>query len=281
MERLRLGFRRLQKSKSSMIGLSVILCVAMIALLAPLLAPYSPYQQNLRHRLEAPSLQHPFGTDSYGRDNLSRIFYGSRISLTVGFVAVGISLTLGLVAGLVAGYFGGVLDEVIMRAIDVIMSFPSILLAIVIVAVLGPSLSNAMIAIGLSSIPTFARLVRGSTLSVREREYVEAIRAVGASTSRILARHVLPNILAPLIVASTLSLGRTILAAATLSFLGLGARPPTPDWGAMLSSGRTYMLSAWWVSVFPGLAIMVCVLGFNLLGDGLRDLLDPRLKREL
>ena len=218
MKRIHSGFYRFRKSKSATVGLLVILSVALIAVLAPVLAPYDPYQQSLRHRLEKPSPQHPFGTDSYGRDNLSRVFYGSRISLTVGVAAVSISLAFGLLAGLVAGYFGGLLDEVIMRMVDVIMSFPSILLAIVIVAVLGPSLLNAMIAIGLSSIPTFARLVRSSTLSVREREYVEAIQAVGASTSRILLRHVLPNILAPLIVASTLSLGRTILAAATLSF---------------------------------------------------------------
>ncbi len=272
---------RLSKSKNAAVGALLILCIALIALLAPVIAPHDPFHQSLGNRLKPPSTVHLFGTDAYGRDNLSRIIYGSRISLTVGVIAVGISLGAGLFAGLCAGYFGGILDEIVMRIVDIIMSFPSVLLAIVIVSVLGPSLFNAMIAIGISSIPTFARLARGSTLSVREREYVEAVRALGASMVWIVGRHIFPNILAPLTVVSSLSLARTILSAAALSFLGLGAQPPTPDWGAMLNTGRTYMLSAWWVSVFPGLAIMVTVLGFNLLGDGLRDVLDPKLKRSL
>lgn len=269
--------RKIRKNKATQIGISIIICVVLVAMFAPLISPHDPFEQNLRSRLDPPSWEHFFGTDSYGRDIFSRVLYGAKISLLAGLVTVSIGIGFGLPVGLISGFGGGYLDEILMRAIDVLMAFPSILLAIVVVTLLGPGLFNAMIAIGIGSVPTYARLVRGPTLSLREKEFVMAAKSVGVSTPMILLRHILPNLLAPILVVSTLRIARAIILASTFGFLGLGAQPPTADWGVMLSSGRTYMLVAWWVSAFPGIAILITVLGFNLLGDGLRDVFDPKM----
>jgi peptide/nickel transport system permease protein len=249
-----------------------------MAALASWVAPYDPLVPATDSILQPPSRAHPFGTDELGRDVLSRVLYGSRISLEVGLVAVGIAMAAGTLLGLIAGFNGGLWDAVIMRGTDVLLAFPGILLAIAIVATLGPNLINVMIAVGIGAVPVYARTVRGSTLSVREMEYVEAARAAGATTARLLGRHVLRNIAAPVLVLATLGVGINILIAAGLSYVGLGAQPPSPEWGAMLSGARQYLRDAWWTAVFPGLAITVVILGVNLLGDGLRDALDPRLR---
>lgn len=272
------GFRRLLRQKTAVLGLCIVSVLVLTALLAPVLAPYDPESPDLPNRLQPPSAEHPFGTDALGRDILSRIIYGSRISIQVGIIAVGISLLCGTLLGAVSGYYGGKLDLVIMRLIDILMAFPYILLAIAITAMLGPGLTNAMIAIGIVGIPIYARVVRGAVLSVKEMEYIEAARVCGCSNYRIIFRHVLPNCLAPLIVQATLGIGTAILDAAGLGFLGLGAQPPTPEWGIMLNKGKDVMQIAPWVIMFPGAAILLVVLGFNLLGDGLRDALDPKLK---
>jgi peptide/nickel transport system permease protein len=246
------------------------------AVLAPWIAPHDPVAPAIEDVLRPPSGAHAFGTDELGRDVLSRVVYGSRISLEVGIVAVGIATAVGTVCGLVAGFYGGAWDMLIMRGTDVLLAFPGILLAIAIVATLGPSLGDVILAVGIGAIPVYARTVRGSTLSVRRMEYVEAARAAGATTARLLRRHVLTNIAAPVLVLATLGVGVNILIAAGLSYVGLGAQPPTPEWGAMLSGARQYLRDAWWTAVFPGLAITLVVLGVNLLGDGLRDVIDPR-----
>ncbi len=269
-------WKRLKKNRLALLGGGLLGFFLLVAVGAPILAPSDPLAQDLYNRLNPPSLSHPFGTDDFGRDLLSRVIYGSRISLRIGTVAVMIALVVGSLVGLVAGYWGGLLDQLLMRAMDLMLAFPSILLAIGIVAVLGPGLENAMLAVGTVAIPQYARLVRASVLTIREQEYVAAARALGAGDFRILFLAVLPNCLAPLIVQSTLGLATAILDAAGLSFLGLGAQPPVPEWGAMLNGGRELILSAPWVLTFPGLAIFLSVLGFNLLGDGLRDALDPR-----
>jgi peptide/nickel transport system permease protein len=262
-----------------MLGLVVVALLALFAILAPLIVPSDPIAQDLDARLLPPSLQHWLGTDDLGRDLLSRIIYGGRVSLTVGLVSVGFALVVGTVLGLVGGFYRGVIESVIMRAMDIMLAFPATLLAIFIVGIRGPSLNNAMLAIGVINIPIFARIVRGSTLRVRQEDFVEAARAVGASQGRILNRHIFPNTLAPIIVQTTLSIGGAILEAAGLSFLGLGAQAPTPEWGAMLTNTREFLRDAPWAATFPGLAILVTVVGFNLLGDGLRDALDPRLRQ--
>ncbi len=269
-------WRRFRTNKAAMIGGGMMCLFLLVALLAPWVAPYDPIEQDLYNRLTPPGFDHPFGTDDFGRDILSRVIFGTRISLRIGLTAVFIALVVGTAIGLTAGYFGGNLDQALMRLMDLMLAFPSILLAIGIVAVLGPGLENAMVAIGVVAIPQYARLMRASTLSVREADYVQALRALGATDLRILWTAVLPNCLAPLIVQATLGLATAELDAAGLSFLGLGAQPPTPEWGAMLSGGRELILSAPWVLTYPGLAIFVTVLAFNLLGDGLRDAFDPK-----
>lgn len=264
------------RHRLALAGAGILLLLVLTAVLAPVLAPHDPFQQNLSRRLEPPSLDHPLGTDEMGRDVLSRIIFGARISLRVGLVSIFFALTGGSALGLLSGYRGGFVDTLIMRCMDILLAFPSILLAIVIVAVTGPGIDNVMLAVSIVLLPQFSRLVRARVLSVREMAYIEAQRALGAGDLRIILVGVLPNCAAPLIVQSTLSLGTAILDAAGLSFLGLGAQPPMPEWGAMLSGSRDLLFRAPWVMTFPGLAIFVVVLGLNLFGDGLRDALDPR-----
>lgn len=271
-----LFWKRLLKNRLAAAGGVLLLGFLLLAIAAPLAAPQDPFAQNLYERLQPPSLANPFGTDDFGRDVLSRVIHGARISLRVGITAVLIALVLGVPIGLVSGYWGGALDQVLMRAMDLMLAFPSILLAIAIVAILGPGLENAMLAVGVVAVPQYARLVRASALSVRGQDYVQAMHALGAGDFHILLFSVLPNCLTPLIVQSTLGLATAILDAAGLSFLGLGAQPPLPEWGAMLTGGRELVLRAPWVLTFPGVAIFLTVLAFNLLGDGLRDALDPR-----
>ncbi len=269
---------RLRRHPIGMIGLVIVLFLFLLALAGPMLAPHDPNEMDFSQRFGAPSLTHPFGADDFGRDVLSRIMVGARVSLMVGAIAVGIAGTVGSLLGMVAGYARRLVDETIMRIMDVLFAFPAILLAIAILAALGRGIANAMIAIGIVYIPIFARIARGAVLSVRKQEYVEAARAIGATDRRIIARHIFPNALAPLIVETSLSLAFAILAEAALSFFGLGTQPPDASWGRMLSEGRAYINQSVWMSIFPGLAIMVTVMGFNFLGDGLRDVLDPRLK---
>ncbi|MGO0058864.1 nickel transporter permease [Brevibacillus fluminis] len=272
-------YNKLKKNKLAMAGGYVIIFYILVALLAPLLAPHDPYQIDLPNKLKLPSAEHWMGTDDKGRDVLSRIIFGTRLSLSVGFVAVFIGAFFGVILGLLSGYYGKWVDTVIMRIIDVLLAFPGILLALAIVSALGPSLINVMIAVGVFSIPMFARIVRGSTLAVKKLEYIDAIRSLGASDLRIIFVHIFPNILSPIIVQASLRLATAILSAAGLSFLGLGAQPPLPEWGAMLSNGRDFLFTAPYLAMFPGIAISTLVLGFNVFGDGLRDALDPRMKQ--
>lgn len=269
--------RAMRRNPLGIVGLVIIIFVALVALCAPLIAPYGPTEQ-VAPRLEVPGTAYLLGTDEFGRDILSRVIYGSRISLYVGFVAVGLALVAGGTFGMVAGYFGGRIDTLLMRVVDILFAIPSLVLAIVIAGLLGPSLTNAMIAIGIVYAPIYARLVRGEVLAVRNHLYIESARATGVSDLGLIGRHILPNITAPLIVQTTLMLSTAILAEAALSFLGLGTQPPEPSWGTMLGSGRRYMELTLWVAIAPGIAIAITVLGFNLLGDGLRDALDPRLR---
>lgn len=259
-------------------GGAIVLVVVAAALLATVAAPYSPTQQDIRNLLKAPTLNHPFGTDELGRDTLTRVLYGAQVSLEVGIIAVGISLFIGCALGLVAGYVRGFTDAIIMRVMDGFLALPTLVLALAITAMLGPSLNNAMIAIGITGIPIFARLVRGQVLAVRELEYIHAARSLGASDVRTMLRHVLPNVLAPIVVQASLAMPTAILAEAGLSFLGLGVQPPTPSWGSMLNTAKGYLQQDAWLAVAPGTAIFVTVLGFNFLGDAVRDALDPRLR---
>lgn len=270
--------RRLVKNRIGLLGIIFIGILVFVAIFAPYIAPHDPLQQNIMMRYQAPSSEHILGTDEMGRDILSRIIYGSRISLQVGLFSIGLALVIGVFLGILAGYYGGIWDMLIMRAMDIMLAFPSILLAIAIVAILGPQLRNAMLAIGIINIPRFARIIRSSALSIKESEYIAAAKMMGASDVRIIFNHLLPNAMAPLIIQTTLSIATAILEAAALSFLGLGAQPPTPEWGAMLSDARSSLQRAPWVATFPGIAIILGVLGFNLLGDGLRDALDPKMK---
>ena len=269
---------RLLRNRSAVIGGSVLLAVIAAALLAPLISPYDPIKASQRTSLEAPSLAHPMGTDRFGRDVLSRVLWGGRLTLPVGFVSVFIGALAGVALGLVAGYYAGPLDAVIMRFVDLLQAFPGILLALAIVAVLGGSLVNLMIAVGISSIPSYVRITRGTVLSVKELEFIVAARALGIRDGAVMLGHILPNVLAPLIVLATLGVASAIITSSALSFLGLGIRPPAPEWGNLLAEGREFLQYAWWVAFFPGLAIMLTVLAINLLGDGLRDSLDPHLR---
>jgi peptide/nickel transport system permease protein len=275
--RWQVAWHRFLTRPGAVIGAVVILLFILIAIFAPVIAPFDPNEIS-RNRRDAPSSTHWMGTDELGRDVLSRVIYGARISLRVGLIAVSIGLVAGSVLGLVAAYFGGWLDAVIMRVIDVLLAFPGILLAIGIIAVLGPSLFNVMIAIGIELIPVYTRTARASTLSVKELEYVVGAKSIGGRSGRILFKHILPNIVAPLIVLATIGVAGSILTAAGLSYLGLGAQPPTAEWGAMLSASRSFLRDAWWMATFPGLAIVLVVLSLNLFGDGLRDILDPRMR---
>jgi ABC-type dipeptide/oligopeptide/nickel transport system permease subunit len=270
---------KLSQSKTAMAGLVIIFLFIVGALTARLIAPYDPVAQVIAQRITPPfTAGHPLGTDDLGRDVLSRIIYGARISLVIGVVSVGISLFFGLLIGTLCGYYGGWFDRIVMRIIDIMLAFPYILLTIVIVAILGASLLNAMIAIGIAQIPQYARVVRASVLAEKENDYVTAERSLGAKNAELMLRTILPNCLAPIFVQVTLGIGDAILSSAALSFLGLGAQPPTPEWGLMIASAKEFVTSAWWIVTFPGLAILLAVLGFNLVGDTLRDALDPRMK---
>lgn len=270
------ALRRLRKNRLAMVGAFLIAAFVFMALFASVISPYDPIAQDWKSVKQAPSSSHPFGTDELGRDLLSRIIHGARISITIGLISVSIGLIVGSSVGLIAGFFGGAWDNVLMRLMDIMLAIPYVLLAIAIVAILGPGLWNTMIAIGIVTIPQFARVVRSSVLEIKATDYVEAARAIGAGNIRIMLRHVLVNSLSPLIVQSTMTIASAILNAAALGFLGLGAQPPIPEWGVMLSDGRLLLLVAPWIVTFPGIAIMLSVLGFNMLGDGLRDALDPR-----
>ena len=271
-------FARLKKNRMALIGLGILAGIVILALFADFIAPFPFDEQDLFATLEGPSKAHWFGTDEFGRDIFSRIVYGSRISLQVGFVAVGFSVAIGGFLGAVAGYYGGKTDNILMRFMDILLSIPQLLLAISVAASLGPGLFNLMLAVGIAAIPQYARLVRASVLSIREQEYVEAAISVGSSDLRIIFKHILPNCMAPIIVQATLGVAFAILTAAGLSFIGLGLEPPTPEWGAMLSGGREFIRDYPYMTLFPGLAIMITILGLNFLGDGLRDALDPKLK---
>jgi peptide/nickel transport system permease protein len=273
------SLRRLLRDRAAMAGLAIIVVMALLAICAPLIARRSPVEQELVKRLRPPSIEYPFGTDNLGRDVFARVLYGGRISLRVGFVSVALGVVAGALLGLLAGYGGRLADSVISRLMEVLLAFPSTLLAIAIVAARGPGIENTMAAIAVISVPVYARLMRASVLALKERDFVVAARCTGASGARILFRHILPNGLSPLIVQATLGIATAIIEAAALGFLGLGAQPPTPEWGLMLTDARNFLLNAPWAMIFPGLAIMLTVLGFNLFGDGLRDALDPQLRQ--
>jgi len=278
-EKRQLFFRTIGQNKAAVVGGFIILFYILMTILAPVLAPFDPFEIELEDKLQGPSAEHWMGTDDKGRDILSRILYGSRLSLAVGFSSVLFGAFFGILLGLIAGYYGKWVDTIISRSLDVMLAFPGILLALAIISALGPSLINVTIAVGVFSIPLFARIVRGSTMEVKNLEYIDAIRTLGANDFIIIFRHIFPNILSPIIVQGSLRLATAILSAAGLSFLGLGAQPPSPEWGAMLSSGRDFLFTAPYMAIFPGIMISILVLGFNLFGDGLRDALDPRMKK--
>ena len=275
----RARLRRMVRHRGLALGGSLLMIVIALTIAAPVIAPYDPLEIDTNAILARPGVPHLLGTDTLGRDVFSRVVYGGRVSLALGLISVTISLVFGVLLGVVAGYFGGRIDEVIMRSIDVLLAFPGLLLALLAVFALGVGLRNAMIAVGIAGIPVFARVTRGEVLSARENLYVEAARAVGAPERIIVVRHLLPNIITPNIVIATLRVGTAIIFGASLSFLGLGAQPPAPEWGLMLSQGRGFLAIAWWMSFAPGLAIFLVVMASNLFGDGLRDVLDPRLRQ--
>lgn len=272
------AWRTFRKSKSALIGTAIVIFFILLAIFGPLFAPQGINEQNLALRLLPPSSDFWFGTDDLGRDIFSRVLHGARISLTVGFSAVVISAIVGSFLGIIAGYYGRWVDTIISRVFDIMLAFPSILLAIAVVSILGPSLRNALIAIAIINVPNFGRLIRSRVLTVKEEEFIHAAKAIGMKNSRILWQHILPNSMTPVIVQGTLAIATAILEAAALGFLGLGAEAPKPEWGKMLADGRIFLLNAPWAMVFPGLAIMLTVIGFNLMGDGLRDALDPKMK---
>ena len=267
-----------RKNKGALVGAGIVIFFILIAVFAPLIAPFGISEQELTNRNAAPTANHWFGTDDFGRDIFSRVLYGARISLWVGFISVVGSIVVGCLLGIIAGYYGRWIDTIISRVFDIMLAFPSILLAIAVVAVLGPSLQNALIAIALINVPNFGRLIRSKVLSVKQEEYIMAAKAVGMTDGRILFHHVLPNSFAPIIVQGSMAIATAIIEAAALGFLGMGAQPPQPEWGKMLADSRQYIIQAPWTVIFPGVAIMLTVLGFNLMGDGLRDALDPRMK---
>ncbi len=279
LRELLLTLRILGRNPSAVAGAAILGCMLFLALSAPWLAPYDPIRLNLPERLQPPSLAHLCGTDELGRDILSRVMHGARISLRIGVIIICIAGGLGSIIGATAGYLGGRLDNLIMRCMDVILSFPSLVLAMALAAAMGPSLNNAILAVSFVMIPKFARMVRGEALAVREMPFVAAAKVSGAGHWWIIRRHVLPNCCNSVIVLATLTMGDAILIAASLSFIGLGAQPPTPEWGAMISVGRKFLMDQWWYATFPGLFILVTVIGFNILGDALRDVLDPRIRR--
>ncbi|HID64544.1 MAG TPA: ABC transporter permease [Anaerolineae bacterium] len=268
------------RNVGAMVGIAILLSISFVAIFAPQIATHDPLEiKVLEEKFLPPQRSHLFGTDNLGRDIFSRVVFGTRISFRVAVTVLTIACSIGVVLGTISGYCGGLIDELIMRVADVFLAFPSFLLAMAIVAALGPGIENAILAVAIASWPRYARLVRGQVLTVKNLAYVEAARAIGASSLRIIAVHILPNCFAPLVVQATMDAGTAILTAAGLSFVGLGARPPTPEWGAMIARGRPYILTYWWVPTFPGLAISLTVAGYIFLGDGLRDLLDPRLRR--
>lgn len=279
-------YKQFKKNRAALVGAYIVLVLIICAIFAPLFTPYDPLIQNLDQRLLPPVWSdggmsgHILGTDDFGRDVLTRILYGARISLVIGIISVSISLVFGVLMGAVAGFFGGLADLIIMRIVDIMLSIPAILLAIVIVSILGPDLFNAMIAIGIVGIPTFARIVRSSVLAEKEKEYVVASKVNGSNNARLITKVVLPNCTTPMIVQATMGFASAVLEAAGLSFLGLGAQPPTPEWGAMLADSLQFITTAPWMIIFPGIAIFLTVMGFNLVGDGLMDVLDPKLKEK-
>jgi ABC-type dipeptide/oligopeptide/nickel transport system permease subunit len=271
-------WRRFKRRKTAVFGLCLYIAITLIAILSPFISPRDPNTQDISKRLLPPNPEFPFGTDEFGRCILSRILYGGRISLSIGIISVAISAGVGTLLGLISGFYGGKAEIVIMRVVDIMLCFPGILLALIIVSTLGRDIQYLMIAVGISGVPNYARMIRGAVLSLKENEYIEAARAAGASHLFIMSHHILPNVLPIIIILTTLSLPGSILSASALSFIGLGVQPPTAEWGRMLGDGRAYIDTAWWISTFPGLMIFVTVISINLVGDGLRDALDPRLK---
>lgn len=282
MKELKFSIYLLNRNRLTQAAFIAVILLIVVALVAPYIVPYPTHiarENNPQDKLMAPSSNYWFGTDELGRDIFSRVLYGTRISLQTALLAVGLALLIGVPLGAVAGTIGGYVDEILMRITDVFLSFPPLLLAIAISAFLGPSLRNAMLAIAISWWPWYARLVRGQAISIKERQFVRAAKAIGSSTSKIIFQHVVPNCISPIIVQASMDIGGVILTIASLSFLGLGAQAPTPEWGLMVSTSRNYFLNAWWYSIFPGLAIFITVLAFNLLGDGLREILDPKTRK--
>ncbi len=275
-----LSLKRFKRKKGAVIGLVVLILLILSALFSDILTPYEFDKINPINALRPPSLEHPMGTDAFGRDQLTRIMHGGKVSLQVGMISVLIGGTFGILMGAIAGFFGGWIDEIVSRFIDIMLAFPSILLALAVVSVLGPDLYNLMIAVGISSIPAFARLVRSAVLSIKENDYIVSARSLGLTRARIVIVHIIPNIFASILVFATLEVATAILAGASLNFLGMGAKPPTPEWGLLLAESRDFFRRAWWLATFPGIAIMVTVISINLLGDGLRDTFDPWLKEK-
>ena len=275
-----LSLQRFKRKKGAVIGLAVLILLILSALFSDILTPYEFDKINPINALRPPSLEHPMGTDAFGRDQLTRIMHGGKVSLQVGMISVLIGGTFGILMGAIAGFFGGWIDEIVSRFIDIMLAFPSILLALAVVSVLGPDLYNLMIAVGISSIPAFARLVRSAVLSIKENDYIVAAKSLGLTRARIVIQHIIPNIFASILVFATLEVATAILAGASLNFLGMGAKPPTPEWGLLLAESRDFFRRAWWLATFPGIAIMVTVISINLLGDGLRDTFDPWLKEK-
>lgn len=267
------------RNKLTLAGFLLVGLVAAIGVLAPVIAPYDPNFMNMPERLQAPSAAHLFGTDEMGRDILSRVMYGARISIVVGVIIVAVSAAIGVVLGSVSGYFGGKADQAVLAVTDMILAFPSMVLALALTAAMGPGLLNTMLAVIIVRIPMYTRLMRGQVLAVKEQQYVRAARTFGEKPFWIVARHIVPNCLTPLMVQMTLGIGDAILIASSMSFIGLGAQPPTPEWGAMISTARVYAIDQWWYAAFPGLSILITIMGFNLIGDGIRDILDPRSRK--